>query len=251
MRESVHAEYRAQRDHWWFRARRAIFARVLDEVVGLRPGAGARILDIGPGSGVNLPILSPRGRVTVLDHDLTSARACLAEGADTVVRADALQPSLAPHTFDLVCALDVLEHLTDDAGALRAWRSLLTPTGSLLLSVPAFTFWWGRQDVLAHHQRRYRRRELISKLLAAGFTIRRATYFNTLLFPPIALARLLMRPFLARSVARGASDLAMRAPLGLDRVLYHTFAVEARWLSRHSLPLGVSLLIVATPSPRE
>ena len=251
MRQSVHAEYRAQREHWWFRARRTIFARVLDEVIGVRADAGARILDIGPGSGVNLPILSPRGKVTVLDYDLVSARACLVAGADTVVRADALMPPFAKQSFDLLCALDVLEHLHDDEAALRAWRDLLAPTGSLLLSVPAFGFLWGRQDVLSHHQRRYRRGELIDKLTRAGFVIRRATYFNALLFPPIAIARLLMRPFLARSVAKGGSDLAMPAPFGLDRLLYSTFAAEARWLPRHDLPAGVSLLVVAGPAARE
>jgi SAM-dependent methyltransferase len=250
VRQSVHAEYRAQREHWWFAGRRTIFARVLDDVVGVRQGAGARILDIGPGSGINLDILAPRGAVTVLDYDLESARMCLAAGAEHVVRGDALHPPLATGSFDLVCALDVLEHLRDDADALAAWRELLAPDGALLLSVPALPFLWGRQDVLAHHERRYRRGDLVAKCARAGFTVRRASYFNTLLFPPIAVARLLMRPFLRHSVARGASDLAVRAPFGLDRVLYRTFAAEAPWLVRRNLPLGVSLLVVATPAPR-
>ncbi|HLU40732.1 MAG TPA: hypothetical protein VK081_15210, partial [Planctomycetota bacterium] len=73
MRASVHAAYRGAPEHWWFRARQAIFARMLDEVAGVRAGAGARILDVGPGSGINLPVLAPRGAVTVLDLDLDSA----------------------------------------------------------------------------------------------------------------------------------------------------------------------------------
>ena len=247
MRQSVHAEYRSEREHWWIRARRALFARVLDDVVGLPPGGAARILDIGPGSGVNMPVLLPRGRVTVLDLDTGSLQACRARGAGAVLRADAVRPPLAPASFDLVCALDVLEHLPADAEALRAWRDLLAPTGCLLLSVPAFGFLWGRQDVLSHHVRRYRRGELRTKLAAAGLHVRRATYFNTLLFPPIAAARLLMRPFLSALVARGKSDLAAPAPFGLDALFYRTFAAEAGWLVRRDLPLGVSILVLATP----
>ncbi|MEZ5965550.1 MAG: class I SAM-dependent methyltransferase [Planctomycetota bacterium] len=249
MRESVHDEYRRGGEHWWIRARRTIFATMLDEVLGVRAGAGARILDIGPGSGVNMPVLAPRGAVTVLDSDASSLAACREVGARAVVRADALHPPLADATFDLVCALDVLEHLEDDAGALAAWRRLLSPGGHLLLSVPAFAFLWGRQDVLSHHKRRYRRPDLVAKVSAAGFAVRRASYFNTLLFPPIAGARLLMRPFLRRLVARGTSDLAAPTPFGLDTALYRLFAAEAGWLSRRNLPVGVSILLVAS-APR-
>jgi len=245
VRASVHDEYRGGREHWWIRGRRTIFARVLDDVLGVQPGTDARILDIGPGSGVNLPVLAPRGRVTVLDADAGSLHACRALGARALVRADAVRPPFAGGAFDLLCALDVLEHLRDDALALRAWRRVLAAGGALLLSVPAFPFLWGRQDVLSHHVRRYRRRPLLALVRAAGFEVVHATYFNTLLFPPIAAARLLMRPFLTRLVARGRSDLATPAPLGLDTVLYRTFAAEAGWVARRSLPFGVSILVAA------
>ncbi len=245
MQQSVHAEYRADTEHWWFAARRTIFDRILNDVVGARAGADLDILDIGPGSGVNLPILAPRGRVTVLDFDAQSLRACGTAGAARLVRGDAVVPPLAPASFDLICALDVLEHLDDDARALAAWRALLRPTGRLLLSVPALRLLWGRQDVLSQHKRRYRRSELRARLQGAGLRIDKLSYFNTLLFPPIAAARVLMRPFLSRSVAQGRSDLAVRAPFGLDGLLRRTFALESRWLPHHDLPLGVSLLAVA------
>lgn len=248
MQESLHAEYRADTDHWWFAARRTIFDRLLSDVVDARPGAALTILDIGPGSGVNLPILAPRGSVTVLDFDTGSLQACGRAGAARLVRGDAVTPPLAPQSFDLICALDVLEHLDDDARALAAWRTLLRPQGRLLLSVPALRMLWGRQDVLSQHRRRYRRGELRARMVGAGLQIDRLTYFNSLLLPPIAAARLLMRPFLGKSVAKGRSDLAVRAPFGLDGLLRRTFALESRWLPRHDLPLGVSLLAVARAS---
>jgi len=71
--------------------------------------------------------------------------------------------------FDLVLALEVLEHLSDDQGALRKFHSLLRPQGTLILSVPAHKRKWGPCDVLSGHLRRYERAEMVEKLTQAGF----------------------------------------------------------------------------------
>ena len=75
MKPQLQEEYRDS-DHWFFRARRRIFARVLDELVPLPHDA--RIVDLGPGSGVNIPVLRERGRVAVVDVARLSLRDCAA-----------------------------------------------------------------------------------------------------------------------------------------------------------------------------
>lgn len=248
MQAVVHDEH-LERDHWWFRARRRIFARCLERLVPRTPGGW--ILDLGPGSGVNLDVLSNHGRLVSLDlsqRSLSTCRQVAAElgASSALTRADATRLPFLDHSLPLVCALDVLEHLPDDLATLREARRVLKPDGHLLLSVPAHPWMWGRQDVLAEHVRRYRRSELRAKVEAAGFEWVRLTYFNALLFPPIALVRLLMRPFLAHSTKRG-SDLSVKLPFGLDGLLYWSFALEAGWLPRRNLPWGVSLLGLARP----
>ncbi|MBL8765834.1 MAG: class I SAM-dependent methyltransferase [Planctomycetes bacterium] len=247
MKATVHEVYRGEADHWWFAARRAIFGRVLD--AWLRGKTVRRVLDLGPGFGVNAPVLTPRGRWIPLDVATPSLNGCRASGPALPVCADATRPPFRSGSLDLICALDVLEHLDDDEAALRAWRDAIAPDGTLLLSVPAFQVLWGRQDVLSEHRRRYRAPQLRARLEAAGFTVRHLTYFNFVLFVPILVVRLLMRPFLARSVAAGGSDLSMPVPLvgGLLRTL---LATERFWIARHALPFGVSLLAVATPTAR-
>ena len=245
MKEPVRREHRARRDeHWWFGARRDLFTRLLDAWVALPPGAA--ILDLGPGFGVNLPVLGARGRVTALDVDRDSLRDCAARGAAHTVLADAHAPPLCEGSFDLVAALDVLEHLEHDQSALRAWARLLAPNGRLLLTVPALPLLWGRQDVLSGHFRRYRRQELAQRVRAAGLRIERLSFFNTVLFPPILGVRLLMRPFLRRTARGDHSDLDLPS-FGLGGLLRRAFAAEGRWLVGRDLPLGVSLLCLARP----
>lgn len=245
MKQTLQEEYRYF-DHWFFRARRTIFARLLD---GLFPvGGHARIVDLGPGSGVNVPVLRDRGRVAVVDVASGSLRDCAAHGAHHLLLADATRPPLADGSVDLVCAFDVLEHLVEDARALREIRRVLKPTGRLLLSVPAWQVLWGRQDVLSEHVRRYHKEPLRRLLTESGFEVERLTFFNALLFFPILAVRLCMRPFL-KWTREGGSDFSAPTPFGLDRLLYRMFAAEAGWLTRRDLPLGVSLLAVARPAP--
>src|SRR5207248_1335418 len=69
----------------------------------------------------------------------------------------------------------------------------LRPGGRIVVSAPAYMWLWGQQDVVNQHYRRYTSLELRRKLQASDFVIERVTYFNTILFAPIAAVRLLAR----------------------------------------------------------
>ena len=104
--------------------------------------------------------------------------------------------------------LDVIEHVDDDVAALRELRRVLCPGGRLLVAVPAFMFLWGKQDEVSHHRRRYTAGSLRAALAGAGFAVDRTSYFNTLLFPPVAAVRLgrrlLRRPAKPRATSSSA-----------------------------------------------
>jgi hypothetical protein len=140
-------------------------------------------------------------------------------------------------TFDLVCLFDVLEHVEDDVAALAAIRPLLNPCARIILTVPAHQWLYGLHDESLHHMRRYSRPKLEEVIAAAQYTTSQLSYFNSLLFPLALIARGVDR---FRGQASGSS-----LPLQpINKLLTQIFAAEAFLVTRHLLPIGLSLLAV-------
>ena len=242
MQPEVHAEMAAvQQRHWWFVARRRILAAVVE---GLQLPHDARILELGCGSGGNLALLARFGQLQAVELD-DQARALAQALKVCPVQAGGLPDDLpddlhsADGSFDLVCLLDVLEHVADDGAALARVARLLKPGGRVLLTLPAYAWLWSAHDEAHHHHRRYRATQLRSRAAAAGLRPLRLGYFNSLLFPLIALVRLAGR-LTGRS---GASDAALPGPL-INRALQAVFALERHVLPHVLFPAGTSVLAV-------
>lgn len=159
-----------------------------------------RVLEIGTGPGENLYSLYPADVVLAgVEPDRDNAARAGSRGPIPVYTGSVEQMpgEVVSGELDLVCMFDVLEHIEDDGGALEHVAELLCDGGRLALSVPAYQWMWGQQDVVNMHCRRYTRGELCRKLDRHGFEIVRATYFNTVLFLPIASLRLPAR-FMSR-----------------------------------------------------
>jgi SAM-dependent methyltransferase len=151
-------------------------------------------------------------------------------------------PELIPYdeeSFDLITALDVIEHLDADVDALKAMRSRLRPGGKMIVTVPAYMFLWSYFDVINEHKRRYTRYELRSKLQAAGLTIEKISYFNCLLFPVVFAVRKLNN-LLKRN---DSSDIDMPSQ-SANFFLKMIFGLEKYLLRFVNLPFGVSILAV-------
>jgi SAM-dependent methyltransferase len=236
-RTTYEVEAKVERDHWWFRGRRRILSRLID---ALHLPDGAVALDVGCGTGANGPVLAERTRFSVGLDASSIPLGVEARGHAARLRGDALHLPFADASFDLVVALDVLEHLDDDFAAGRELRRVTRPDGALIAFVPALRILWGLQDQVSHHRRRYTRRRLSAVIAQAGFTDLRLTYFNTLLFPPILAARLAMR----LRPPKISTENELGGPL-TNKLLGAIFAAEAPLLQRVNLPIGVSLACVA------
>jgi len=232
--------YEVEERHWWFVGRRAIiesFVAATWRQIGKRK---PRILDVGCGTGANLQMLASYGAAEGVDVSVEALEFCRARGLAKVRQGAAEALPYEDASFDLVTALDVVEHLDDDIGGLKEMQRVLRPRGRALLFVPAFMFLWGVQDDISHHRRRYTAGELQEKLRAAGLAPERITYANLTFFLPILVGRLLMRI----SGMRPASENNITIS-GLNGVLGKIFASERWWLRRLSFPFGVSIVCVA------
>jgi SAM-dependent methyltransferase len=224
--------------HWWFEARRRILSAVVRRFV--RPPARARVLEVGCGTGHNLAMLGQFGRLDACELD-DAARSLASQRLGRAVRKVRL-PDLSafkPSSYDLIALLDVLEHVPNEGESVTAIRGLLKPGGALLLTVPANKWMWSAHDVAHHHFRRYSRGQLAAVLKQAGFEIQTLSFFNTLLFPLIAAARIA-----AKALGKEAADDSL--PSGpVNAVLQRLFGLEAGLVGRVPMPFGVSLVAVA------
>ena len=144
--------------------------------------------------------------------------------------------------FDAIGAFDVIEHIEDDRAVLRQAFEALVPGGTLLLTVPQHRWLWSAQDDIAHHVRRYTRRELATKVREAGFEVAFCSSFVTLLLPLILLSRKLTTD----AGARGDPTREFRMPGWLNSTLYALMRAEVWMIGRGlRLPVGGSLLMVA------
>jgi SAM-dependent methyltransferase len=183
------------------------------------------------------------GRVDATEID-GFARVIASKRLGHAVR-DAALPELKgvpERTYDLVAILDVLEHVEEERAALASMAQRLRPGGRILLTVPAHPWMWSAHDEVNHHKRRYTKKSFRAAVADAGLKLELLTYFNSLLFPVAAAARLA-----GRASGNKDSDDAL-PPAPLNTLLERIFRTEAYAIGRLPFPPGVSLAAIVSAS---
>lgn len=253
--------YELEQQHWWFCARRNIIVDLIRR--GLTQG---KILDVGCGTGFILEKLqADYGEIYEawgMDSAATAIAFCDQKKLVRVRQGQLDCPEghdLPPNYFDLITFLDVIEHIEQDLAILLAAKPYLQRQGQVLITVPAYQFLWSEHDQVHHHQRRYNKADLQQLLTQAGYEILFISYFNTLLFPPIAMIRQAKR--LTQSLLSMVTRFGWSSPLAnfsqsqasdtkitsawINQMLYEVFNWERKMISRLAMPFGVSLICLA------
>jgi methionine biosynthesis protein MetW len=145
---------------------------------------GARVLDVGCGTGGTLKHLRDSKRCEVMGLEPHHSRAEAVEAAGVPIREMTLDQADPANLgrFDYVMFLDVLEHVADPRQVLADAARLLAPGGRVIVSVPNVAHWsvrwallFGRFDYTesgimdATHLRWFTRKTLAKMLDAAGY----------------------------------------------------------------------------------
>jgi SAM-dependent methyltransferase len=141
-------------------------------VQSLLPPSGLR-LEVAPGLRPRLPI-----EATQFVDISAPALKLLSERGGRVTLGEVTALPFPEATFDLVCALDIIEHVDDDETALQELSRVARPGGMLLISTPLHPSRWTPFDDFVGHKRRYETAQLLQKLTQQHLTIERSAVFG-------------------------------------------------------------------------
>ncbi len=215
----------------------------------LGPHLRGRVIEVGAGAGaISARYVDRVEHATLVepaDNLSERLRARFAGRPHVAVHGGSLETlPTPPAPFDAALMVNVLEHIDDDVGVLRALRSVLAPGGWLLLFVPAVPWLYGSLDARVGHVRRYGRDELGAVVTRAGFAVETLRWVDAAgVLPWLVAGRVLRR------------DRFDRAPAMLyDRAFV---PLLRRLEERVAPPLGKNLVCTArrlegtSPAPTE
>lgn len=228
--------------HWWFAGKRRLVSVLLDKIPN-KPDR--RTLDAGCGTGGMFPLLKRHtgpGLLFGIDVNRSAIAYSSQRQLARLTRGSLLQLPFGDSSFDLVTAFDVLYHrrVEDDGIALNEIARVLKPHGYLVITDSALEFLRSGHDERFHGIRRYTRAEMKMKMEAAGFSVKKISYSNFLIFPAVAMWRLARRQVRDEK----ASDVNP-TPKWLNMAMDLIYRVEAGLLRRANLPVGSSIIVLA------
>lgn len=224
---------------------RASRYRALDQIeafVGLQDGV---ILEVGCSSGFMLADLHERFSTSlIMGCDIVLEpleRLAIRMPGIPLLHFDLVKCPLPDASIDAIILLDVLEHIADDATALRQVHRMLKPGGVAVIEVPAGPGLYDVYDRLLMHHRRYSMAALRSLCAAAELEVVNASHLGFFLYPGFWLVKQWNKRFLeskrpsqeqvvARSITRTRDsrlfDWLMRVELALGRTLNYPFGIR-------------------------
>ena len=236
MEQSYAVEYRnLYENHWWWRSRESEILRNLDQF--LNSDRALKILDVGCGDGLFFEKLQRYGDVTGVESDVNtfSKESPWLSKIHNVPFNEKFQPG---ETFDVILMLDILEHMPDPLSALRHARTLLSPEGILLATVPAFNALWTSHDVINHHVLRYRRETFHPLFEQSGLPIKKSKY----LFHWTCPVKMAIR---GKEWLLGAQPKPPSVPpTWLNKACLALTRMENWLFSKVAMPFGSSLMVV-------
>lgn len=222
------------RSDFWFRAKKDLLLVLMGRILTGSRKERIKILNAGAGTGDEVEVLARFGSVFVTDINPAVLALVPRELCVDIQVADIGKLPYQDAEFDVVVALDVFEHISDEERAVAEVRRVLKPGGHLVFTVPAFQWLWSARDVALQHKRRYNKKML--KKLFSAFHSNYLAYWNFVLFFPISIQRLFGR----NSKPHVES---IQLPKFVNTFFYRLMGVDT-FCVEHQIPLPVGISLV-------
>ena len=230
---------RVEKIHFWFWAKRKFLAMVLQKYIRAK---NLRVLDVGCGTGAIMEFVKRKGFVVFgIDVDQVALEYCRSKGLE-VGSGLATKIGFPDDTFDIVLALDVLEHVQVDREAVQEIQRILKKGGIFIASVPAHRFLWSYHDRALQHWRRYKKSEIEVLISREKLNIKLITWAHAGIFLPLVIGRWLKNIF---NFGNNESDVKEISPI--INILWKVGYIPELiiFIVYGRLPFGTSLLVVA------
>lgn len=247
MEQSYFKEYyQLERENWWFTVRREILEERITHLLSNPTNISS--LNIGAATGSTSDMLTRFGEVMSVEYDENCYQFTKSFLSTPIIQGSITELPFENNQYDLVCAFDVIEHVEDDVKAIDEMIRVCKPGGYIAITVPAYMFLWGPHDLVNHHFRRYTLKQLTTLIQQHPGSIIYTTYFNSLLFIPIAAFRIIAKwieSIKGKTASIGQSDHGILGTNGIfNDLLAAIFKIDyylLKWGIR--FPSGVSIML--------
>lgn len=231
-----------EKHYWWHKGKKELVKQLYLKYFNGQKDL--EILEIGCGTGEILSLLKQWGNTTGLDVSQEALDYCKTHGFQNLILEDINSLDLNQHEskYDLILALDVLEHIQEDVTAMKQVYKMLKPGGMFFVTVPAYKFLWSNHDEALHHKRRYHSVEIKLKLKDVGFKILKHSHFVFTVFFPISFIKF-MENFVNKKAY--AKTHYVPVPKFLNDLFTKILYLEAKLIKYLYLPLGTTIVVVA------
>lgn len=251
MKEVVyHSNYQIENNYFWFLSRNAIVKNIFESLCNNdKKLNNSNVLDIGCGTGGFAINIQNKGfEVYCLDTEPIALDYCKKRGLTNLFNCyiDELKSKLKSNEntknieFSTAFALDVIEHIEDDAKAVSDIYDLLPVGGYFVATVPAYKWLWSEHDIVHMHYRRYNISNFEKLLKSQGFNVKYSSYFNTFLFPAVVVKR-----FLDKLLNKKSNSPVDEVSDTMNSLLRWIFDRELKFLPNIKFPFGLSIIVIA------
>jgi ubiquinone/menaquinone biosynthesis C-methylase UbiE len=236
--------YNLEDDYWWFKSKRYLLVRTLRDLANYF-GQEIRLLDSGCGTGANLREISKFFPSVGVEKYFDGLLLCKNRSLNNVLNGQLERLPFKDESFDVVLAMDVLEHVDDDIEVLKELFRVSKKNGILITHVPAFMFLWSDHDIAVSHKRRYITEKFVKQLEKSNFKVKYINYRLCLFFILGILRKYLIK--IKKIIKKDREIKSSRPKVGriINYILYIIVKWEDRLLNYIHPPVGLSIFCIA------